>query len=127
MNKLTEETTDHQYLLHVVWNDDHGRSDHRVIHSVWEGEWDPRGILEKFVGDEYPQWLPEGRGPIAHFKDGVYVSCITVFKVLEGARDELLWETWLQETKAARCVVDKEREREADMLTIKRLQEKWSC
>ena len=119
---------EHQYLLHAVWcvTDHHDQEQycHRVIHSIWEGEWDAKGIVERYVLAEHPDWMPARHGNIGYVQGSARLTGVTVYKV--SSRDEKAWEKWLKEAKAAREVVNIKREREADMLTIRALQAKWN-
>jgi len=120
----------HQYVLVAMWTakDHHGQEQysHRVVHSTWEGEWDPKGIVERYVQTEHPTWMPDSFGKIGYFmaEAEVELSRVAVYKVV-GGRHEDAWPEWLEEARAKRASIDVERERMADMQTIALLQRKW--
>lgn len=97
-----------------------------MIHSTWEGEWDEKLIIDNFVRQEHPDWMPEGTGQIGYCQGTAELTRVTIFRLAPGTtRNEEAWWEWIKETKLARALVDNQREHAADMATIKRLQQKW--
>jgi hypothetical protein len=122
---LSDTAIEHQYLLHAVWSDDTGTSyKHRVIHTT---AFSAKELIERYIQQEHPQWLPEGTGKIGYVDGKFRMGSITVFKVEPESCDDRdqIFKDWLEGAKAAREVVDEQREREADMATLKAINERW--
>jgi hypothetical protein len=120
MTDLPVETVEeYNYVLHAVWHDDQGHAAHRVIHSTAQGQWNPKALIQEYIRQEHPQWLPEGVGNIGYVEQ-VRVGEIQVFKVIDCDLEDAFCE-WKKEALEARKEVDTRRMREADITTIQAL------
>lgn len=127
MSEQHESSEEQRYLIHIIWvvNEDghgHGHALHNIHEGVFQGEWDPKALLEDYVSKYQPSWMPDGNGRIGQLNEKVSAHSINVYRVSE--KDDKVWNEWSEEAIAKRDTVTRDRSYEADLMTIKMLMKK---